>query len=522
MAPDSCKSPTPPASASNQTGLWHIWSVTLNKGFFVVVLLLLTRAVGWSLLGLRDRYLVGLASDGEPLYVNFVFATPHLPDATARYVVAWLGDGCPEEYARLASNPRVALGLHVTPGELGIARMWLRGRPAKPGQHATAILYPDTLIDFGGRLPEDNGNPFVEFLYHTCRRARAIESSVGEPAQSTCPNPDIDPTNQQSTTPRIRKIMEKSALVKEIGRKTTAVKFIANELYHTQSLSRKGRSLLCSLLGDWLLGVFALWFLTHPCLILDVGLVAIGMVVGLLKSLIWWLMGVPAGLKLNRPLNRALGHFFLYHIHLWKTYVYIILPAFSLATHTLPYAGLLGLSILLAALADLITIATLHIFCFYGYAAKLHAYETRCLAALWRLFRGKKWNPLRSRVDSYQYSANHLLLGTFLLTTLGFLLPTVLMYYVVFTLLRLGVLGLRGLLRLGAWVASICGAWAVVASSQPGALHLSILSSRPHQVPLLELSFTNGGFQMANLGIDSLVPPKWGTMFHDLFWGNLI
>ncbi|UYV80397.1 PIGQ [Cordylochernes scorpioides] len=378
--------------------------------------------------------------------------------------------------------------------------------------------HPDRLW---GRLPEDS-NPFVEFLYHTCRRARAIESSVGEPAQSTCPNPDIDPTSQQSTTPRIRKIMEKSALVKEIGRKTTAVKFIANELYHTQSLSRKGRSLLCSLLGDWLLGVFALWFLTHPCLILDVGLVAIGMVVGLLKSLIWWLMGVPAGLKLNRPLNRALGHFFLYHIHLWKTYVYIILPAFSLATHTLPYAGLLGLSILLAALADLITIATLHIFCFYGYAAKLHAYETRCLAALWRLFRGKKWNPLRSRVDSYQYSANHLLLGTFLLTTLGFLLPTVLMYYVVFTLLRLGVLGLRGLLRLGAWVASICGAWAVVASSQPGALHLSILSSRPHQVPLLELSFTNGGFQMANLGIDPLVPPKWGTMFHDLFWGNLI
>ncbi|UYV76565.1 SMPD2 [Cordylochernes scorpioides] len=30
MAPDSCKSPTPPASASNQTGLWHICAHTIH------------------------------------------------------------------------------------------------------------------------------------------------------------------------------------------------------------------------------------------------------------------------------------------------------------------------------------------------------------------------------------------------------------------------------------------------------------------------------------------------------------
>ena len=38
-----------------------------------------------------------------------------------------------------------------------------------------------------------------------------------------------------------------------------------------------------------------------------------------LTSLINWLMGVPAGLKLNKPLNDFLGRFFMYHIYLWNS-----------------------------------------------------------------------------------------------------------------------------------------------------------------------------------------------------------
>ena len=39
------------------------------------------------------------------------------------------------------------------------------------------------------------------------------------------------------------------------------------------------------------------------------------------ESLIEWLMGVPIGLKLNKPLSTVLGKFFIYHLYLWKTYV---------------------------------------------------------------------------------------------------------------------------------------------------------------------------------------------------------
>ncbi len=36
-----------------------------------------------------------------------------------------------------------------------------------------------------------------------------------------------------------------------------------------------------------------------------------------LQELLEWLMGAPAGLKMNRALDQVLGRFFLYHIHLW-------------------------------------------------------------------------------------------------------------------------------------------------------------------------------------------------------------
>ena len=53
---------------------------------------------------------------------------------------------------------------------------------------------------------------------------------------------------------------------------------------------------------------------------------------------------------------------------------------------------------------------------------------------------GKKWNVLRKRLDSISYDVDRLFLGTVLFTILLFLLPTVALFYVVFTALRLTVL----------------------------------------------------------------------------------
>ena len=50
------------------------------------------------------------------------------------------------------------------------------------------------------------------------------------------------------------------------------------------------------------------------------------LVVKNLQQLISWLMGAPAGLKLNSVLSQALGKFFLYHIHLWVTFLILVAP----------------------------------------------------------------------------------------------------------------------------------------------------------------------------------------------------
>lgn len=88
-------------------------------------------------------------------------------------------------------------------------------------------------------------------------------------------------------------------------------------------------------------------------------------------------------------------------------------------------------------LADLISVFTLHLFFLYQAAVKLYHVEIRIISALWRLFRGRKWNVLRERVDSAAYDVDQLLLGTLGFTVACFLLPTIGVYYTFLTIVYL-------------------------------------------------------------------------------------
>lgn len=170
-------------------------------------------------------------------------------------------------------------------------------------------------------------------------------------------------------------------------------------------------------------------------------------VVGQLKQLLYHLISMPAGLKLNRPLNESLGQFFLYHIYLWSTYMSLVKPIYDQISKVIIYFGLFGLTFTLSIVTDLFSLATIHIYCFYGYAAKLFSFQVNGLISLWRLFRGKKWNELKQRVDSYHYTNDQLFIGSIFFTVLLFLLPTVLLYYSVFLVLRLLTLMIQFTLR---------------------------------------------------------------------------
>lgn len=58
---------------------------------------------------------------------------------------------------------------------------------------------------------------------------------------------------------------------------------------------------------------------------------------------------------------------------------------------------------------------------------------------LYRQFRGQRYNPLRQRVDAYDFDLDQMLLATFLFTVAVFLFPTLMVYYVYFAFVRVTI-----------------------------------------------------------------------------------
>ena len=90
--------------------------------------------------------------------------------------------------------------------------------------------------------------------------------------------------------------------------------------------------------------------------------------------------------------------------------------------------------------ADLLSLLTVHIYCFYTASARIFHWQLTIIMSLFHLFRGKKHNVLRNRIDSCDYDLDQLLLGTILFTLLFFLLPTVAVFYLTFTSARMAII----------------------------------------------------------------------------------
>ena len=110
----------------------------------------------------------------------------------------------------------------------------------------------------------------------------------------------------------------------------------------------------------------------------------------LLSALLDWLKDAPAGLKLNKQLAEYLSTFFLYHIYLWQIYLSCIEPYLQIITKVIITSGCLGVTFLLSMVSEVLSVLTLHIYCFYVYAARLYNFQLKKLITLFRLFTGKK------------------------------------------------------------------------------------------------------------------------------------
>lgn len=165
-----------------------------------------------------------------------------------------------------------------------------------------------------------------------------------------------------------------------------------------------------------------------------------------LQRTISWLMYWPAGLKLNNELAAFLGDLFLWVINHWSSCIETLQPALPHVIWFIGFSSFAGASMPIALFSDLLSIVTLHIYSFYMASARIFNWQYTILLSLFQLFRGKKHNVLRKRIDSCDYDLDQLLLGTILFTLLFFLLPTVVVFYLTFACARMAIISLKAIL----------------------------------------------------------------------------
>lgn len=156
-------------------------------------------------------------------------------------------------------------------------------------------------------------------------------------------------------------------------------------------------------------------------------------------SMMLWLKGWPAGLKLNSELASFFGDMFLWLIDSWRQLLDLAHPHLFLAIRTIGLGGFLGASLSISLMSDFLSLLTFHLYIFYAASARLYDWQITILISLFHLFRGKKRNVLRNRIDSCDYDLDQLLLGTIFFTLLAFLFPTVLVFYLTFATARIAL-----------------------------------------------------------------------------------
>lgn len=168
-----------------------------------------------------------------------------------------------------------------------------------------------------------------------------------------------------------------------------------------------------------------------------------------LRGMIDWLMDWPAGLKLNGHLVRFIGQMFLCLLNIWGVIFGYARLALWIAPIAVPMAfynsGPIGAIRMAFRFVDL---SMAHLVCFYFLSCRLYHAQLRILISLFHLFRGKRWNVLRQRLDSAIYSLDQLLLGTVMFCVVVFCLPTTMVYYLLFLALRMVVVWPRQLILL--------------------------------------------------------------------------
>lgn len=181
------------------------------------------------------------------------------------------------------------------------------------------------------------------------------------------------------------------------------------------------------------------------------------------KGYMEWFEGWPAGLKMNGDLNKALCLFAETVLHSWDAIMrgrfwplvtsmemaptagvdyFWIVPSYDV----LVYVFFLGASGACALVADITGLVAIHLIFLYHAMSLPYRFGKAILSSLWQQLRGKKYNPLRKREDSYDFGVDQVFMATFLFVIAVFLFPTVAVHYFYFAFIRTTVWTVQGLL----------------------------------------------------------------------------
>ncbi|KAG5189425.1 N-acetylglucosaminyl transferase component-domain-containing protein [Tribonema minus] len=162
---------------------------------------------------------------------------------------------------------------------------------------------------------------------------------------------------------------------------------------------------------------------------------------------ITWLNHHPGGFKLNLPAATTLGQATIMIVQVYCAIIRMALAHVQWLVLALCLSSAFGgISTASAAVFDLFWVLTLHVTLIHRSLSVLYRGNLTAVISLWHLFRGKKRNVLRHRIDSCSFDHAQLMLGTLMFTVLLFLLPTVAVHYLFFSLLKMAQVAVQAAL----------------------------------------------------------------------------
>lgn len=163
-----------------------------------------------------------------------------------------------------------------------------------------------------------------------------------------------------------------------------------------------------------------------------------------LKDLTIILSQNPLGIKLNEELAKFLSELFLWIIDFSYSKFLLQISSVEFFQSMLKVvtiiSSMFGATFALSIIVDVLSLLTLPIYIFYRISSKLYHWIFRVMTSSIYLFFGMKINVLRKRKDNHEFQLDQLLMGTFIFTTLLFLTPTVLAFYISYTILQMGTM----------------------------------------------------------------------------------